>query len=308
MASDAKRIERVTRSVSGPVAVSTACIILFLAIVVAPCAQPKEDPPDLGYELSRCTRVEITFAPSALEYLFPSDELRTLLSDKERRLLEPLKAIVSTDREAIQEVASYDLTRGYYTGPSKGAIALKNTVNVVGYHNEGRILSFRIIGTILRTDDGYEFRYDRGLPHLHHLIPQVWPFALRVGCGINLSRLGNILSEISEAKVFPTSTGWCDAIRRYSNELTSADSGVRDGLFECPGARTCHYAMNPNCKLGSPAEMVLLFETKPGWNQQGGPELFTFDNHDPKGGLVLLRNATVKFIRTEEELKQLRWK
>jgi hypothetical protein len=30
--------------------------------------------------------------------------------------------------------------------------------------------------------------------------------------------------------------------------------------------------------------MVLLFETKAGWNQHGGPELFTFDNHDPKGG------------------------
>ena len=54
--------------------------------------------------------------------------------------------------------------------------------------------------------------------------------------------------------------------------------------------------------------MVLLFETKAGWNQHGGPELFTFDNHDPKGGHVLLKNGTVKFIRTEDELRQLRWK
>ncbi len=30
--------------------------------------------------------------------------------------------------------------------------------------------------------------------------------------------------------------------------------------------------------------------------------------HNPKGGLVLLNDGTVKFIRTEEELKQLRWK
>jgi hypothetical protein len=35
--------------------------------------------------------------------------------------------------------------------------------------------------------------------------------------------------------------------------------------------------------------------------------LFVFDNHDPKGGLVFLNDGTVKFIRTEEELKQLRW-
>ena len=40
----------------------------------------------------------------------------------------------------------------------------------------------------------------------------------------------------------------------------------------------------------------------------GGPELFTFDNHDPKGGLVRLNDGTVRFIRTEEELKRLRWK
>ena len=75
-------------------------------------------------------------------------------------------------------------------------------------------------------------------------------------------------------------------------------------------ARTSDYAMNPTSRgLGnSPKDMVFLFESKPGWNQHGGPELFTFDNHDPKGGLVLLNDGTVKFIRTKEEFKQLLWK
>ncbi len=40
------------------------------------------------------------------------------------------------------------------------------------------------------------------------------------------------------------------------------------------------YAMNPNCREDSPKDVVFLFESKPGWNQHGGPELFTFDNHD----------------------------
>jgi len=40
----------------------------------------------------------------------------------------------------------------------------------------------------------------------------------------------------------------------------------------------------------------------------GGPELFTFDNHEPRGGYVLLNDGTVKFIRTQEELNSLRWK
>jgi len=52
---------------------------------------------------------------------------------------------------------------------------------------------------------------------------------------------------------------------------------------------------------------VLLFEAEAGWNQHGGPELFTFDNHDPRGGCVVLKDRTVKFIRTEEKLRQLRW-
>ena len=45
--------------------------------------------------------------------------------------------------------------------------------------------------------------------------------------------------------------------------------------------------MNPACKPDSSFDTVLLFETRPGWNQHGGRELFTFDNHNPKGGLVL---------------------
>ncbi|MCU0918237.1 MAG: hypothetical protein MUC88_27280, partial [Planctomycetes bacterium] len=67
---------------------------------------------------------------------------------------------------------------------------------------------------------------------------------------------------------------------------------------------TSDYAMNSSCREDSPNDVVLLFESKAGWNQHGGPELFTFDNHDPKGGLVLLNDGAVKFIRTEEELRQ----
>ncbi|NIM06326.1 MAG: hypothetical protein GTN65_12090 [Armatimonadetes bacterium] len=107
-------------------------------------------------------------------------------------------------------------------------------------------------------------------------------------------------------KAYPGARKWCDAI-------VLAYSGFGKGIlvpFTCPNGPKgkCHYAMNPECTYDSPADMVLLFETKVGWNRRAGPKLFTFDNHDPKGGLVLLNDGTVKFIRTEEELKQLRWK
>jgi hypothetical protein len=67
-----------------------------------------------------------------------------------------------------------------------------------------------------------------------------------------------------------------------------------------------NYAMNPQCEPNSPRDTVLLFEAKAGWNQNGGLELFTLDNHDPRGGGVLLNDGIVKLVRTEGELKQLR--
>jgi len=65
------------------------------------------------------------------------------------------------------------------------------------------------------------------------------------------------------------------------------------------------YAMNPNCEPNSPPGTVLLFETKGGWNQFGGPGLLTFENHGGKGCNILFNDGHVEFVRTKlfEELK-----
>jgi hypothetical protein len=146
---------------------------------------------------------------------------------------------------------------------------------------------------------------------------------------------------------YPAPTRWCDAFVESLRQRRAVVNGtvVRDetdaeiaARFRCPTKKkpidpneylkpadvireddikqinepvrewVSDYAMNPNCEPNSPKDTVLLFETKPGWNQHGGPELFNFDNHDPKGGCVLLNGGNVKFIRTKEELAQLRWK
>jgi hypothetical protein len=125
-------------------------------------------------------------------------------------------------------------------------------------------------------------------------------------------RLKELYSHVK--LVYPAPRTWCDSmewafvgptIRSRRHEVES-----KMKVHVCPSAGEGwnHYAMNPNCKADSPPDMVLLFETKAGWNQHGGLELFTFDNHDPKGGCVLLNDGTVKFIRTTEDLQQLRWK
>jgi hypothetical protein len=163
-----------------------------------------------------------------------------------------------------------------------------------------------------------------GFSSLKKLTPQIQSIDLRIRCAANLKnqwyrlRFYNLREAIRRNNpairnqtLYPTSSEWCDSILRPYLVRGALMIGSRSGeSLVCPsaGGGKCHYAMNPNCKPDSPPDMVLLFETKAGWNQQGGPELFTFDNHDPKGGCVLLNDGTVKFIRTEAELRQLRWK
>ena len=48
------------------------------------------------------------------------------------------------------------------------------------------------------------------------------------------------------------------------------------------------------------SNVVLLFESKPGWNQFGGPELLTFDNHGGRGCNILFSDGKISFIRPED--------
>ena len=55
------------------------------------------------------------------------------------------------------------------------------------------------------------------------------------------------------------------------------------------------------------ADVVLLFETKAGWNQFGGPELLTTEHHEGKGCNVLFNDGDVEFIK-KEQVGELKWK
>ena len=171
----------------------------------------------------------------------------------------------------------------------------------------------------------------------------MWQFKLRHDCARNMGGL-HATGPLLRRKVnsYPEPNQWCDAIVQFCRNQYAVRDGVKmrrfteeyiSEIFTCPSVREriyeensqsetndlnsqeqtvplleCHYAMNNNCEPNSPLDMVLLFETKAGWNQNGGPELFNFDNHDPKGGCVLLNDGMVKFIRTKEEFQQLQWK
>jgi prepilin-type processing-associated H-X9-DG protein len=54
-------------------------------------------------------------------------------------------------------------------------------------------------------------------------------------------------------------------------------------------------------------KLVLLFETKTGWNQSGEDELLTTENHEGRGCNILFNDGRVQFVPTER-LEDLRWK
>jgi prepilin-type processing-associated H-X9-DG protein len=126
-------------------------------------------------------------------------------------------------------------------------------------------------------------------------------------CGAHLSGLGKAMVTYAAAHdgKYPTPDKWCD--------LLVEGNYAAEKQFICRGASSqeanarCHYAVNPNCEPNSPSDMVLLFETKGGWNQFGGPEILTTENHGGKGCNILFNDGSVRFVKPEE-LRKLKWK
>lgn len=137
-------------------------------------------------------------------------------------------------------------------------------------------------------------------------LARVRQISQRMVCGTNMSGLGKAMliyaSDYDEK--YPTPSKWCDLLIEYAD--------VSPSTFCCKGAYQgpCNYAMNIEVeKLGSssPSDMVLLFETKPGWNQFGGPEILTTENHQGDGCNILFVDTHVEFAKTED-LSHLKWK
>ena len=58
--------------------------------------------------------------------------------------------------------------------------------------------------------------------------------------------------------------------------------------------------------MRAPPDMILIFETSPGWNQAGGPEILTTENHQGDGCNILFADSHVEFVPIED-LNDLMW-
>lgn len=127
-------------------------------------------------------------------------------------------------------------------------------------------------------------------------------------CITNIRQLGAGLLTYAEANdgKLPAAQKWCDVLLEQAN--------TDELLFMCPVAEEgmCNFALNKYAvEAGDdlPGDMVLLFESGPGWNQVGGPELFNAPHGSRRGngGNVVFAGGRARSV-SEDEFEELNWK
>lgn len=178
----------------------------------------KRHPPDLR----NCTRIEIQYQPSILEYFFPYVGQQNLLSPAEKQDLQSLRTIVIDDPERLKALA-YDVKKGV---PTTGIVRQRSAAHVVCYRDDKHLTSFFIYNDESIVTGGWSrFTRDEPLQSLRMLTPQIKRFELRIQCAANLRNLRNRFRLHFKAEkmhlkdssgkseiVYPAPTEWCDAM------------------------------------------------------------------------------------------------
>lgn len=127
-------------------------------------------------------------------------------------------------------------------------------------------------------------------------------------CQTNLRSLAAAFSAYGRNNdgQFPKAEKWCDELFEATKD--------NESMFKCPSAKSgrCNYALNKYAaELGGevPSDMVVLFESGPGWNQVGGPELMITPHKIRRSsvGYVVFANGKGRFV-SEENIDELNWK
>lgn len=131
--------------------------------------------------------------------------------------------------------------------------------------------------------------------------------SVQAACMARLTSLGvsfKLYSDDFDGSL-PSVESWCDALRKYMlpENLICPGSDAKEGQSS--------YAMNEYLdgkKLAElPPDLVLLFESKPGWNKAGGSEILTMEHHyEGEGCNILFADGHVKLFGAEE-ISKLKW-
>lgn len=122
-------------------------------------------------------------------------------------------------------------------------------------------------------------------------------------CLLNMRELNVCYWVYKEEKeLFAHKENWNDIISPYVHEKR---------WFQCPCDKIgpCSYAMNENIPADAtqlPDDLVVLFESAPGWNQVGGPDEVVSDRHHKYGAVILFADGFFKFVPAED-IPNLRW-
>ena len=142
--------------------------------------------------------------------------------------------------------------------------------------------------------------------------------SFKMVCATNMSALSKAMLFYANDydDNFPTPSNWCDLLIKCAD--VSPSTFCCKGASGCRGRccykgvsdKLCCYAMNKNVQdlhaRELPPDMVLLFETEPGWNQSGGPEILTTNNHQGEGCNVVFVDCHVQWIK-KKDIDDLKW-
>jgi prepilin-type processing-associated H-X9-DG protein len=133
-----------------------------------------------------------------------------------------------------------------------------------------------------------------------------WERATLVACKYRMKSLTTAFKVYADEfdGSLPSVESWCDALGKY----------MIPGRLICPGSNAredqSSYAMNEFVDGKKLAELspdlVLLFESMPGWNKAGGPEILTTEHHEDEGCNILFADGRVEFIKADR-ISELKW-